>query len=163
MTASIQGELCDTLFKYTTKYRQIYIIYIYIYTRRTLIGSEIVYHSDVVGASPVGSAPTTSSFLTCDLAPRDCTKTTARRDEENNYVLGFDAPYIRGLTLVIIERVFVYWNYETTTWLSWNTGRLTFICIHMTLDYKCSSSTIAYKLFGFTFKIISRDSWELYL
>ena len=30
--------------------------------RRTLVGNKIVYHSDVVGASPVGAAPTTSSF-----------------------------------------------------------------------------------------------------
>ena len=32
--------------------------------RRTLVGIEIVDHSDVVGASPVGAAPTTSLFLT---------------------------------------------------------------------------------------------------
>ena len=32
--------------------------------RRTLVGSKIVDHSDVVGASPVGAAPTTSSFST---------------------------------------------------------------------------------------------------
>ena len=31
---------------------------------RTLVGNKIVDHSDVVGASPVGAAPTTSSFLT---------------------------------------------------------------------------------------------------
>ena len=31
---------------------------------RILVGSEIVDHSDVVGASPVGAAPTTSSFST---------------------------------------------------------------------------------------------------
>ena len=31
---------------------------------RTLVGTEIVDHSDVVGASPVGAAPTTSSFST---------------------------------------------------------------------------------------------------
>ena len=30
----------------------------------TLVGNKIVDHSDVVGASPVGAAPTTSSFLT---------------------------------------------------------------------------------------------------
>ena len=30
--------------------------------RRTLVGNKIVNHSDVVGASPVGAAPTTSSF-----------------------------------------------------------------------------------------------------
>ena len=32
--------------------------------RRTLLGNKIVDHSDVVGASPVGAAPTTSSFST---------------------------------------------------------------------------------------------------
>ena len=32
--------------------------------RRTLIGNKIVDQSDVVEASPVGSAPTTSSFST---------------------------------------------------------------------------------------------------
>ena len=30
----------------------------------TLVGNEIVDHSDVVGVSPVGAAPTTSSFFT---------------------------------------------------------------------------------------------------
>ena len=32
--------------------------------RRTLVGNKIVDHSDVVGASPVGAATTTSSFST---------------------------------------------------------------------------------------------------
>ena len=32
--------------------------------RCTLVGIKIVDHSDVVGAVPVGPAPTTSSFLT---------------------------------------------------------------------------------------------------
>ena len=40
------------------KYRQVSNI------RRTLIGNEIVDNSDVVGASPVGAAPTTSSLST---------------------------------------------------------------------------------------------------
>ena len=31
---------------------------------RTLVGYEIVDHSDVVGAPPVGAAPTTSAFST---------------------------------------------------------------------------------------------------
>ena len=39
-------------------YRQVSII------RRTLVGNQIVDHSDVIGASPVGAAPTTSSFST---------------------------------------------------------------------------------------------------
>ena len=32
-------------------------------TSRTFVGNIIIDHSDVVGASPVGAAPTTSSFL----------------------------------------------------------------------------------------------------
>ena len=39
----------------TCKYRKVSNI------RRTLVGNKIVDHSDVVGASPVGAAPTTSS------------------------------------------------------------------------------------------------------
>ena len=42
----------------STAYRQISNI------RRTLQGSKIANPSDVVGASPVGAAPTTSSFST---------------------------------------------------------------------------------------------------
>ena len=42
----------------TVSYRQISNI------GRTLVGNKIVDHSDVVGASPVGAAPTTSSFST---------------------------------------------------------------------------------------------------
>ena len=34
------------------------------YIRRTLGGNKLVDHSDVVGASPVGAAPTTSSTST---------------------------------------------------------------------------------------------------
>ena len=49
--------------------------------RRTLVGNEIVDHSDVVGASPVGAAPTTSSFSTWHLASRDSAKTTTRQYE----------------------------------------------------------------------------------
>ena len=48
--------------------------------RRTL-GYKIVDHSDVVGASPVGAAPTTSSFSTWHVASRDSAKTVARQYE----------------------------------------------------------------------------------
>ena len=44
--------------RHSSKYRKISNI------RRTLVGNKIVDHSDVVGASPVGAAPTTSSFST---------------------------------------------------------------------------------------------------
>ena len=47
----------------------------------TLVGNKLVDHSDVVGASPVGTAPTTSSFSTKHLASMDWAKTTARQDK----------------------------------------------------------------------------------
>ena len=52
-------------------------------TRCTLAGNQNVDHSHVVGASPVGAAPTTSSFSTWHLASIDCAKTTARHDEKH--------------------------------------------------------------------------------
>ena len=48
------------------KYRQVSNV------RRTLVGNWIADHSDVVGASPVGAAPTTSSFSTWHLASKYC-------------------------------------------------------------------------------------------
>ena len=49
-----QGKNCQ----WQTNYRQVSNI------SRTLVDNKIVDHSDVVGASPVGAAPTTSSFST---------------------------------------------------------------------------------------------------
>ena len=51
-TAKVQKQKCSS------KYRQVSN------TRRTLVGNLIVDHADVVGALPVGAAPTTSSFST---------------------------------------------------------------------------------------------------
>ena len=58
---------CDKKFKYrkTTN------------IRLTLVSNIIVDHSDVVGASPVGAVPTTSSFSTWHLASRVSAKTVA--------------------------------------------------------------------------------------
>ena len=44
---------------------------------RTLVGNKIVDNSDVIGALPVGAAPTTSSFSTKHLASMDWVNTTA--------------------------------------------------------------------------------------
>ena len=49
--------------------------------RDTLVCNKIVDHSDVVGASPVGAAPTTSSFSTWHLASRESVKKAARQYE----------------------------------------------------------------------------------
>ena len=51
--------------------------------RGTLVGIEIVDHSDAVEASLVGVAPTASSFSTWHPASVDWAKTTARRYEKH--------------------------------------------------------------------------------
>ena len=63
----------------------------------TLVGNKIVDHSDEVGASPLGAAPTTSSFSTQRLASIDCTKATAR--DEKHLILVIWCAYIRDLTV----------------------------------------------------------------
>ena len=65
-TSDCQGPLLLTLinslapvkFEWNFSYRQVSNI------SGTLVGNKIVDHSDVVGASPVGAAPTTPSFST---------------------------------------------------------------------------------------------------
>ena len=44
-------------------------------TSHTFVGNWIVDHSDVVGAAPVGAAPSTSSFSTWYMASKDWAKT----------------------------------------------------------------------------------------
>ena len=51
--------------------------------RHTLVDNNIVFHSEVVGALPVGTAPTTSSFSTWHLASMDWAKTPATWDEKH--------------------------------------------------------------------------------
>ena len=51
--------------------------------RCTLVGNKIVDHSDVVRTSPVGAAPTTSSFSTWHLASTDWVKTTTRWNDKH--------------------------------------------------------------------------------
>ena len=48
-----------------------------------LVGNKIADHSDVVGAAPVGAAPTTTLFSTWHLAAMDWAETTARLDEKH--------------------------------------------------------------------------------
>ena len=61
----------------------------------------MVDHSDVVGASPVGAAPTTSSFSTEHMD--QCIGQRQLQDETINiYDLGFDAAYIRWWTVIDI-------------------------------------------------------------
>ena len=64
--------------KHCSIYRQISNI------RRAWAGNDIVVHSNVVIASPVGAAPTTSSFSTQHLASIYCTDTTPGRDEKHS-------------------------------------------------------------------------------
>ena len=73
-TIAIQGvHLQEEIFRQTSN------------ISHTLLGKQLLIndHSDVVGASPVGAAPTTSSFSTQHLASIYCTKTTAKQDEKH--------------------------------------------------------------------------------
>ena len=62
----------------------------------TLLGNKSVDHSDVVVASPVGVAPTASSFSTSHQASVDGQR-QLQNDARNIWVLGFGATYMRGL------------------------------------------------------------------
>ena len=73
---------------------------------RTLVGNEIVDHSDVVGASPVGAAQTTSSFSTEHLASMDWAKMTARRDEKH-LSFGIWWAYIGYLTVIVFGHWYI--------------------------------------------------------
>ena len=59
----MQLEITCSWIGFTFKYRKTSNI------RRTFVGNKIVDNSDVVGASPVGAAPTTSSFSTLTPGP----------------------------------------------------------------------------------------------
>ena len=74
--------------------------------RRSLVGNKLVDHSDAVGASPFGAAPTTSWFLAQHLASMDWAKATAKRDEKHWSFLVFGAIYTRGFTIgcIIVRR-----------------------------------------------------------
>ena len=75
--------LTSEIIVWTPKYG---LLFIYRHTSNishTLVGYRIINHSDVFGASPVGAAPTISSFSTLHLASMDYEKTTAKRDEKH--------------------------------------------------------------------------------
>ena len=70
---------------------------------RTLVCYKSVDHSDVVGASPVGAAQTTSLFSTEHMASVDLGKGKVLQHEtRNSWVWGSSVSYIRGLTVYYI-------------------------------------------------------------
>ena len=72
----------------------------------TLVGNKIVDHSGVVGASPVGAVPTTSSFLINTWLQR-IEQRQLKDETRNMYVLG---TYIKGLTVCISS---IWWKNTT--------------------------------------------------
>ena len=62
---------------YTVTYRETSKI------SRTFVGNKTADHSDVVGAPPIGAAPTISSISTEHLASMDWAKTSAKRDQKH--------------------------------------------------------------------------------
>ena len=68
-------------------------------TSHTVVDNKITDHTDVIGTSPVGAAPSISSFSTQHLNSVDWGKTTVRRDEKKSS-FGLVWPYIRYLMVV---------------------------------------------------------------
>ena len=103
--------------------------------RRTLVGNKIGDHSDVNGASPVGAAPTTSLFSTWHLASRGSTK-KATRQYENLLSVGFDASYIRDLTVVhhYIDSIYRNMSQEMPSYLPWFAMRISIFLIQRNLS-----------------------------
>ena len=63
---------------------------------------KLFYHSHVVGTSPVGAAPTTSSFLTCTPGFKRLHKDNCKTRRETFCVWGLGVTLIRGLTVNIL-------------------------------------------------------------
>ena len=85
LSSIIPGHSVSCLF-YRTFNHCLYLAVVYRQVSnitRTSVGYKFVDHSDVVGASPVSAAPTTSSFPTKRLASLYSAKTTSRRGEEH--------------------------------------------------------------------------------
>ena len=104
-------------------YRQISNIW------RTLSHIEIVYHSDVVGTSPDGAAPTTSSFSTEYLVSINCAKTTARRDERHLSVViwcisykRFDGSWKWHRFIKFTSQNLTVLHNQYGCWCPWHTG-----------------------------------------
>ena len=69
--------ILDSHIDYSYAYRQAFNI------SSTFVANKFVDHSEVVGASPLGAAPTTSSFSTQHMASMDWAKITARREDNH--------------------------------------------------------------------------------
>ena len=83
--------------------------------RHTLICNKIIDRSDVVGASPVGAAPTTSSFSTEHLASMAWAKATARRDEKHFKFLDLVQLILEVWRYVIVYRMWwSFWKSESS-------------------------------------------------
>ena len=91
----------------------------------------MVDHSDVVSASPVGAAPTTSSFLTYHLASMDWAKTTARWDEKHlSFGIWYDF-YERFDGMLFWAIIYVTYRHPIPTYID------TCICICCALLNDC--------------------------
>ena len=103
------------------------------YISHTLVGNKIIDYLDVVGASPVGAAPTSSSFPTC-MASMDWAKTMARRDEKHLafgiccvLYQGFNGSYSSMLKR---QRRFSLGIVEVRAWMSNCIARFYYGCNH---------------------------------
>ena len=93
----------------------------------TLAGNKTVDHTDVVGALPVGAAPTTSSFSTKHLVSMDWAETTARRNE-NHLILEISRYYEITLNNItnsrdVSEQTALIWFLVPSVHACWHSGK----------------------------------------
>ena len=69
-------------------------------TRRSLLGNKLADHPDVVGASPVGAAPTTcTSSFSLNTCRQWIGQKQLQQEMRNIYVWGFGVPYIKDFSV----------------------------------------------------------------
>ena len=81
---------------------------------RTFVGNEFARHSDVVGASTVGAAPTINLHSRLNTWLQWIGQRQLKDETRNIQVLGFGATYIRGLAVYFII-IFIY--YYSANWV----------------------------------------------
>ena len=123
----------------------------------TSVSNEIVDNSDVVGATPVANASTTSPFLTLHLALMDWEKNCKTRWE--TFRFWDTVTYIRGLTVIETTRIHMCMIFSVNLWSVWsmifNTLRPRQNDRHFADDtFKCTFKCIFYiEIIWISFKI----------
>ena len=91
---------------------------------RTAVGNKLADHSYVVGPSPAGTAPTTSSYSPWHLGSMGIGQRQLEDEARNIYSFGLGKAYTRGLTVDVRDVAWAIFNHyvmlklrDMCTWL----------------------------------------------